>query len=76
MFFLVIASMIINACIIGYYELKVGVLAVENMNLVDKYFSKPWTKLFAVAIGISLADLYHKILEYREYKAKDDLKKK
>ena len=53
------SSMIINACIIGYYEIKVGVLALENMELVDKYFSKPWTKLFAVAIGISLAHLYH-----------------
>lgn len=59
MLILVIVSMIINAAIINAYKLKVGVLAVENMDLVDKYFSKPWTKLFAVAIGISLAHFYH-----------------
>ena len=75
MFMLVIISMIINAVIINAYQLKVGVLAVENMDLVDKYFSKPWTKLFAVAIGISLAHFYTKILEYRVLKI-DDIEKK
>lgn len=45
---------------------KVGVLAVENFVLVDVYFSKPWTKLFAVGLGVAFAYLYSQILEYRE----------
>jgi hypothetical protein len=31
MILLVIISMVINASIIGFYQLKVGVLAIENM---------------------------------------------
>lgn len=74
MFILIIISMITNAYIIGFYKLKVGMLAVENIQLVDKYFSKPWTKLFAVVIGVCLAHLYHQILEYRDLKESDQVK--
>ena len=47
--------MILNGFIISNNQLKVGVLAVENYHLLDKYFSKPWTKLFAVILGIMFA---------------------
>ena len=61
----VVGGTVLNALIIGKYDCKVGVLAVENTELVDKYFSKPWTKLFAVGLGVWFAWVYCEILKYR-----------
>ena len=66
----IIGGLYLNAYIIGKYDCKVGVLAVENANLVDRYFSKPWTKLFAVGLGVSLSWVYSLILEYRDLETK------
>ena len=61
----VVSNLITNALIVDYYGLKVGVMSIENWNTVDKYMSKPWTKIFATCFGLILAQLYHNILEFR-----------
>ena len=67
MFFLWCFSMFLNMFIVHKYDLKVGVFAIENYSLLDKVFSKPWTKLFALAIGVAFANLYMQILSYRKH---------
>jgi len=59
---------IIVGSIMVKYELKAGFFAVENYDLVDRIFSKPWTKVGATALGVWLAHTYHEILEYRQLK--------
>ena len=71
---IIIGSMGLNCYIIDIYQLRCGVLAVENYGLVDKYFSKPWTKLFAVALGVYFANLYVTILAYRKCQSHRDRK--
>jgi hypothetical protein len=46
--------------------LRAGFFAVENYNLLDKLFSKPWTFLHGVSLGVSMAYLYIQILNYRK----------
>lgn len=53
------------------YHMKVGVVAVENMDLLDKFFSKPWTKLGAVALGVIFARFYMKLLRYRRQPSRE-----
>ena len=48
------------------YQLRAGFFAVENYNLLDKLFSKPWTFLHGVSLGVSMAYLYIQILNYRK----------
>lgn len=59
---LLIASNILNAWTTSHYSMKSGFLAIENNNLLDKGLSKPWSKLFAVAIGAMLASFYVDLL--------------
>ena len=69
MFFLTfIVAMAINASIMLKYDLRAGFFAIENYELVDKIFSKPWTKLAPLASGVWLAHVYMAILEYRKMK--------
>lgn len=66
MFVTVCIGMGVNCYVIDHYQLRVGVFAAENVNLVDQYFTKPWTKVFATAIGVYSANLYMDILDYRK----------
>lgn len=58
MLFLVCVSMVINCFIIYKYELRAGLFAIENRDILEKFYSKPWTKLYAVALGVYFAHLY------------------
>lgn len=59
-------SVLVNGLIVWHYQIRVGTLVIENMQMVNKYFSKPWTKLFAVALGVSFAQFYMSLLRYRK----------
>lgn len=48
-----------HACYqVNKYQLRGGFFAVENYNLLDKLFSKPWTYLHGYALGVAMAYLY------------------
>ena len=57
--------------IIKIYDFKAGLLAMENFPIVDAFFSKPYTKLFATALGVSFAHLYTDIQKYRSLPSND-----
>ena len=65
MWVLICFSMWLNCHIIGKYNLKTCIIALEDYALLDRYYSKPWTKLFAVGLGIYFANIYMNILAYR-----------
>jgi len=74
MFLLICVSMGINCFIVNHYELRVGVLATENYLLMDHFYSKPWTKLSATALGVYAASLYMDILKYRKCQGEEEKK--
>jgi len=55
----------ISISLVKEYNLRAGYFAIENYDLMDKIFTKPWTKLGSTASGVWFAHLYHSILEYR-----------
>ena len=61
-----LASIGINSYIAVHYGFRAGGIVLENYWIVDAFFSKPWTKLFAVAYGLALCKFYHSVLEFRE----------
>lgn len=60
------ASLGLNAFLTVHNGFRVGGISLENYWVVDVFFSKPWTKLFAVAFGLTLCKFYHSILDYRQ----------
>ena len=61
-----LASIGINSYITVHYGLRAGGIVLENYWIVDAFFSKPWTKLFAVAYGLALCKFYHSVLDFRK----------
>lgn len=55
MFCVTILSIIINMTIVAMKDIRSGALAIETEDVLDVYLSKPWTKFFATAIGVSFA---------------------
>jgi hypothetical protein len=58
-------SMALNAYLCWHYNFVVGGISMEAYWIIDGFFSKPWTKLFAVAYGLALCKFYHSILDFR-----------
>ena len=68
---LVLASLSLNAFLTVHNGFRAGNITLENYWVVDVFFSKPWTKLFATAFGLILCKFYHSVLKYRNAEPED-----
>jgi len=63
---LIAANMAINFAYAMKYHLKIGLLHIANYYLLQGIMAKPWSHLQNIAQGIMLAQIYRRVLKYRD----------
>lgn len=46
-------------------QIRAGIFAIENYNMLDELFAPPWGHIFCTTMGVMMAYLYICILQYR-----------